>query len=216
MQRRSVKQIVATCAVTALGIYLASSGALSQQAPPPTVDRFTGAISSQPLALDGNGTLLAVANPDNNSVTFFDVLQDRNRRLREITVGKEPNGVALNPQGTRAYVANTVSGTVSVLNINRTTSQVARVAVDIKVGTEPYGLALTPNGTKLYVTNRRSNSVSVVDTRTNRVLTTIRNAGFSPTGIAITNDGDGDDDDETVLVTQFFALPRQGRLDGEG
>jgi YVTN family beta-propeller protein len=215
MQRRSVKQIAATCAVTALGIYLASSGALSQQAPPPTVDRFTGAISSQPLALDGNGTLLAVANPDNNSVTFFDVLQDRNRRLREITVGKEPNGVALNPQGTRAYVANTVSGTVSVLNINRTTSQVARVAVDIKVGTEPYGLALTPNGTKLYVTNRRSNSVSVVDTRTNRVLTTIENAGFSPTGIAITNDGDGDDDDETVLVTQFFAIPRQGRLDGE-
>lgn len=199
-----------------LGVYLATyPGALSQEPPQKAVSRFAGPTASQPLALDGNGTLLTVANPDNNSVTFFDVDGDRNRRLREILVGKEPNGVALNPQGTRAYAANTVSGTISVINVNRNSPQVARVLQEIPVGTEPYGVALTPNGTKLYVTNRRSNSVSVIDTRTNRVIKTIADAGFTPTGIAITNDGDADDDDELVYVTQFYGLPRPGKLDGE-
>ena len=42
-------------------------------------------------------------------------------------MGKEPNGVALSPDGTRAYVANTVDGTVSVLNISRTSSNVYAV-----------------------------------------------------------------------------------------
>src|SRR6516164_9451446 len=34
--------------------------------------RFSGPINSQPLALSADGSLLAVANPDNNSVTVFD------------------------------------------------------------------------------------------------------------------------------------------------
>lgn len=208
-------KLIGTAVVLSVGAYLATTGALSQQAPPPTLNRFVGPTNSQPIALDANGTLLASVNPDNNSVTFFDVTRDTNKRLREIPVGAEPNGVAINPQGTRAYVANTVSGTISVLNINRNGPQIARVAQEIRVGTEPYGVALTPNGTKLYVTNRRSNNVSVIDTRTNRVIKTIDGVGPAPTGIAITNNGDAADDDETILVTQFFALPRPGRLDGE-
>ena len=41
--------------------------------------RFTGPTSSQPLALTADDAFLVVANPDNNSVTFFDVSNDRNR-----------------------------------------------------------------------------------------------------------------------------------------
>ena len=81
--------------------------------------RFTGATSSQPLALSADDSLLLVANPDNNSVSLFD-LKNGGAQLAEIPVGKEPNGVALSPDGTRGYVANTVDGTVTVLNINRT------------------------------------------------------------------------------------------------
>ncbi|MFN7932799.1 MAG: beta-propeller fold lactonase family protein [Bryobacteraceae bacterium] len=215
MKRKTAGRVLGTVVVAGIGAYIATTGAQSQSAPPPVLNRFTGVINSQPLALDANGTLLAVANPDNNTVTIFDVGADRNRRLREVLVGKEPNGVALNPQGTRLYVANTVSGTVSVINVNRNSANVARVVTEIKVGTEPYGLAMTPNGSKLYVSNRRSDSVSVIDPNSGRVIKTIRDVGFSPTGIAISNDGDGDDDDEIVYVTQFFALPRPGRLDGE-
>jgi YVTN family beta-propeller protein len=60
--------------------------------------RFTGPTSSQPLALTADDSLLIVANPDNNSVTLFDV-KNANAKLVEIPVGKEPNGVAIAPDG---------------------------------------------------------------------------------------------------------------------
>lgn len=178
-----------------------------------TVLRFAGPTSSQPLALSADDALLLVANPDNNSVTLFDA-KNGNTRLVEIPTGKEPNGVALSPDGTRAYVANTVDGTVSVLNINRSSASYYTPATTIQVGTEPYGLALTPTGRKLYVTNARSNTVSVIDTATLRVTATIANVGPEPRGIAITNAGSGDDSIETVFVTQFLSLPVDGKSDG--
>jgi len=154
--------------------------------------RFAGPTSSQPLALSADDSLLAVANPDNNTVTFFDT-KNNYARLAEVAVGKEPNGVALSPDGTRADVANTVDGTVSVLGIDRSSPYYATVLRTIAVGTEPYGLALTPTGRKLYVANAHSNSVSVIDTATNYSVATIANAGLEPRGIAITNSGSGDD-----------------------
>src|SRR6266700_1485294 len=69
------------------------------------ISQFKGATSSQPLALNADGTLLLVANPDNNSVTLFDVTNDANKKLVEVPVGQEPNGVAILPNGARAFVA---------------------------------------------------------------------------------------------------------------
>jgi YVTN family beta-propeller protein len=175
---------------------------------------FSSPTTSQPLALSADGSLLIVANPDHDSVTLFEVGEDAHRRIGSTAVGREPNGVAILPNGSGAYVANTISGTVTVLAV--TLDNAPTVIADIPVETEPYGLALTPNGTKLYVANARSNSVSVIDTQTNAVIQTIPNVGFEPRGLAITNDGDADDTDETVYVTQFLALPvAVGRLDGE-
>jgi YVTN family beta-propeller protein len=203
-----VAAVVTTVSVfVALGVYQAS--------PVAQVVRFAGPTSSQPLALSAAGGLLAVVNPDNDSVTFFDVAGGVNVKLGEVAVGDEPNGVALSPSGSRAYVANTVSSTVSVLSVNPTGSPVATLLTTIGVGTEPYGVALTPNGTRLYVTNARSNTVSVIDTASNAVVATIGNVGFEPRGIAISNDGDADDLDETVYITQFLSLPIAGKVDGE-
>ncbi len=174
---------------------------------------FPGPTSSQPLALSADGTLLLVANPDNNSVTLFEVTNDVNRRIGTTAVGVEPNGVAILPDGSQAYVANTVDGTVAVLSV--ALDSAPAIVETIAVGTEPYGLALTPNGTKLYVTNARSNTVSVIDTATNQVIQTV-NVRAEPRGLAITNDNDTDDTDETVYVTQFLSEPvATGRLDGE-
>jgi uncharacterized protein (TIGR03437 family) len=182
----------------------------SAQAP----TRFTGPTSSQPLALNADDSLLAVANPDNNSVTFFDV-KNGNTKLGEVSVGKEPNGVALSPDGSRAYVANTVDGTVWVLGVTRTPAFATTVVGVISVGAEPYGLALTPSGRKLYVTVSRSNYVTVIDTTTNVVIKNIVGSWIEPRGIAITNVGTGtDDSQETAFVTQFLSLPIDGKFDG--
>ena len=179
------------------------------------VVRFAGPTSSQPLALPADDSFLAAVNPDNNSVSFFDLRFDRNRRLAEVPVQSEPNGVAVVPDGSKAYVANTVSGTVSVIPLRIANGLISKPSKHIPVGTEPYGLALTPNGTKLYVSNSRSDSVSVIDTATDTVIHTIQNVGPEPRGIAITNNGDAVDTDETVYVTQFLSLPVAGKVDGQ-
>ena len=155
-------------------------------------------------------TLLAVVNPDNDSVSFFDVAATRTRKLSEIRRGRRAERVALLPNGSRPTSRTPMSGTVPVL------SRSARQAWPRSARRSPSapsrtGSRLTPNGTKLYVTNARSNTVSVIDTATDTVIKTIRNVGFEPRGLAITNDGDADDHDETVYVTQFLSLPIAGQ-----
>src|SRR5512139_1945226 len=61
--------------------------------------RFGGPTSSQPLALTADGEFLLVVNPDNDTVSIFDVKNDKNRRVAEVSVGTEPNGVAVLPGG---------------------------------------------------------------------------------------------------------------------
>jgi YVTN family beta-propeller protein len=173
--------------------------------------RFAGPTASQPLALSASGDFLVVANPDNNSVSFFDLRADKNRRVTTVPVQVEPNGVVFTPNGRRAYVANTVSGTVTMIETNIANGVVRRPTLHIPVGVEPSALVLTPNATKLYVANARSNTVSVINTATSAVVKTIVDVGLEPRGLAVTNDGDGDDTDEKLYVTSFLLRSSLGR-----
>lgn len=210
MRMKGIVLTLLTLVVAIAGIFL-----LPEATPSAQGVRFDGPTSSQPIALTADGTTLAVANPDNNSVTIFDVQADRFTKLAEVPVQIEPNGVAFTPAGDKLYVANTVSGTVSVIRLNLANGVIQRPRVHIRVGTEPYGLGITPNGKKLYVTNARSSSLSIIDTATDSVIKTVLDVGLEPRGVAITNDGDADDVDETVYVTQFLAVPSgPGVIDG--
>jgi YVTN family beta-propeller protein len=65
-----------------------------------------------------------------------------------IGVGSEPGGVAVSPDGTRAYVVNADPGTVSV--IGTATNQ---VIATIHGFSSPEAVAAGPGGTHIYVTN---------------------------------------------------------------
>ena len=103
--------------------------------------------------------------------------------IATIPVGNNPFGVAITPDGNYAYVANSGSGTVSVI----ATATNAIIAT-ITVGSGPFDIAITPDGNYAYVTNNSSASVSVIDTNTNTVITTITTPS-GPVTIAITPDG---------------------------
>jgi YVTN family beta-propeller protein len=77
--------------------------------------------------------------------------------LGSITVGSNPYGVAVTPDGTKAYVTNYGSDTVSVIDVATGT-----VLGSITVGIAPAEVAVTPDGTKAYVTNNGSGTVSVI------------------------------------------------------
>ncbi len=77
----------------------------------------------------------------------------------ELFESPQSNPLALSPDATRLYVANTTSNTVEVYD----TATRTRLAV-VRVGIEPVALALRPDGKQLWVANHVSDSVSVIDT----------------------------------------------------
>lgn len=125
-------------------------------------------------------TIAYVANLGSNSVSAINT--SSNTVSATINVGSQPNGVAITPDGTRAYVANG-GGEVWVLATAGNT-----VAAKVSVGGYPTAVAITPDGTRAYVTRDNSNNVSVIDTATNTVSATIP-VGAQPSGIALTPDG---------------------------
>lgn len=90
---------------------------------------------------------------------------------------------AAQPVPQRAYVANSRSDTVSV--IDRTTDAVVGTIV---VGPFPVSIAVTPDGVRAYVANSGTNTVSVIDTASSTVVATVQ-VGMSPVSITITPDG---------------------------
>ena len=95
-----------------------------------------------------------------------------------------PVGVAVSPDGSRAYVTNYGSGTVSVINTGNNT-----VGSTITVGTQPFGVAVSPDGSRAYVTNYGSGSVSVINTATDTVVGSPITVGNGPWGVAVSPDG---------------------------
>ena len=121
----------------------------------------------------------------NNSTTSVSVIDtSTNTVIATVGVGHGPLGVAITPDGSRAYVANVGSSSISVINTGTNT-------VIATVGTfQPVGVAITPDGTRAYVTNSSATSgtVSVIDTATDTVIATVV-VGPDAQGLAITPDG---------------------------
>ena len=98
-----------------------------------------------------------------------------------IPVGEDPFGVAINPAGTFAYVANQSSDTVSKIDLATDT-----VVTTIPVGSAPRGVTINPAGTFAYVAN--SDTVSKISLATDTVVATIAVGGiFSSGGMAAIN-----------------------------
>src|SRR5947207_15680061 len=98
--------------LSCIGVVLAFS-LLAQPIPAKHKVGCSGSTSSQPLALSADGELLPVANPDNNTVTFFHTSPPVPARFAEVSDGGQPNGVANAPNESDAYVATKVDATVS-------------------------------------------------------------------------------------------------------
>jgi len=118
-----------------------------------------------------------IANGSHNGVTVIDT--STNNPVTTITVGSDPEGVAVNTAGTYVYVANNGDNTVSVINTSTNS-----VAATIPVGGSPYGVAVNTAGTFVYVANVGGSSVSVIDTNAGSVVATIP-VGEEPEGVAV-------------------------------
>jgi len=128
-----------------------------------------------------------VTNGGSNTVTVLDVVNLR--RDRELSVGKNPTGVAISLTRNEVYVVNSVDGTVSVID-----AQKNAVAATIPVHRKPYFIDVSTNGHRGYVANSGSNNVSVLDLDRRKEIAVI-GVGEAPGMARISPDN------ETLLVT---------------
>ncbi|RXA15078.1 PKD domain-containing protein [Methanosarcina sp. MSH10X1] len=141
------------------------------------------------VSIAGASQFAYVTNEESNNVSVIDTTT--NKVKATISVGSDPVGVAINPNGTRVYVSNANSNDVSVIDTATNT-----VIATVPAGSSPEGIATSPNGKKVYVANKGSNTISVINTVSNNVENTV-NTGRNPVGVAVKSDG------KKIYVTNY-------------
>ncbi len=133
-------------------------------------DLFSGAalllVLAAPLARAA--PYVYVANSASSNVSVINAATDGTVGS-PISVGTNPYGVTVSPDGRRVYVTDNVSnGTVSVID-----TATDAVVATVPVGNSPTGVAISPDGGEAYVANFGSNNISVIDTATDMLVTTV-------------------------------------------
>jgi YVTN family beta-propeller protein len=133
------------------------------------------------------GPVYAIVNGQQSNDQYFYVIPATTAPCDEITAnvntGAHSEDVDILPDGGLAYVTNSGSNTVSVIDMN-----MAVIQQNIAVGETPLKIDINPAGTLAYVTNFHSHTVSVIDLSTNTVIHTIP-VGVNPYGVVVTPDG---------------------------
>jgi YVTN family beta-propeller protein len=103
-----------------------------------------------------------VSNSTSNTVSVVNTAT--NSVIATVPVGTGPQGLAVNPTGTRVYVVNAGAGSVSV--INTTTNAV----IETILVPGALDIAFNHTGTRAYVA---ALGVSILDTTSNQVIATL-------------------------------------------
>lgn len=103
---------------------------------------------------------------------------------RAIETGQEVSHmVAVTPDGSRAFVANIGSGTVTAIDL-----AAGKKLADVATGEGAEGIAVSADGKRVWVTNRAADTVSVVDAASLEVTATVEPGRF-PIRAEATADG---------------------------
>ncbi len=151
------------------------------------------------LAISPDETLALVAeavqlNEDaskfvpSNQVHVIDLTANPPKEIESITVGRQPSGMAIHPNGKMALVANRAETSISILSIQGKTVKYVG-DVDTKDGVTH--VVFTPDGKRALATKFTSNKVSLLEVDGMNVTYTGRDlpVGINPYNADITPDG---------------------------
>ena len=181
--------------------------------------------TSSPIAMSRDGRLVWVVNPAADNVAVIST--ETKAVVAKIAVGDEPQSVALDPNGKRAFVANAAAGTMTVIRIRDGSPDRFQAEVDRRVGdqgaltsgAEPWNVVTSPDGRRVFVANSGQDTITVFDPWKRKVIGHVdlrnslcndpdRSRHFQPRGLAVTQDS------KKLYVTRFFSFVRQGGQQG--
>jgi YVTN family beta-propeller protein len=125
------------------------------------------AVGPNPVAVAASPTrnevyVVTAGTEDSNG--FVAVIHEKNFVAAQIPVLMHPLSIDIDPGGRLAYVANSGSNKISVIDL------LARREIGlIGTGEEPVEARLSPDGRTLVVPNRRGNSVTIIEAKAWRV-----------------------------------------------
>jgi YVTN family beta-propeller protein len=143
------------------------------------------------IAISPDGRTLYVAENLGDSLAVVDIAT--RRVVQRLATERYPYGVAVASNG-NVYVSAWGGWTVSIFAPapNAMLSAAARV----RVGRHPSALVLNGSGSRLFVASGSTDRISVLDTRTQRVITTLNDTspagtaeGSTPNALALSPDG---------------------------
>jgi DNA-binding beta-propeller fold protein YncE len=156
------------------------------------------------LAIHPSGEIAFVANslepviqgwghrlePD-DKVFLIDLKATPPKVIGTITVGKQPSGMAISPNGDLALVANRADGTISVLSI-RGKDVLVVDTVTVGAATDSVSaVAITPDGKHAFAAKAAANKVALLTIDGDKVTYDKRDlpTGIFPYNVAVTPDG---------------------------
>ncbi len=133
-------------------------------------------------AVSPPGTTVAAPPPDHSADGVVELDTATGRILRVLSVGHDPESLALTPDGHWLVVSNEEDGEASIVDLS-SGKQVGAVPT----GAEPEGVACRPDGKVFYVTSEDEGTVTVIDPFARKVLATFQ-AGQRPRSVVFTSD----------------------------
>ncbi len=152
--------------------------------------RTNGSSYPAGLALSRDGSRLYVAENLADSLAVIDVTTGA--VTQRLAAGRYPYGVVANRDGT-VYVSSWGTDKVHVYTPDGSS---LRERTPITVARHPSTMLLNADGSRLFATSASSDAISVVDTRSNTVVSTLRDPtpanlgqGSAPIGLHLSGDG---------------------------
>lgn len=150
------------------------------------------------IAIDQQGNLAWVVNPDNHSVSMIDLYSQT--MLDEIAVGKDPRAIAIDRSGN---IWVTLKGEDAVVVLNGSGQEIARL--DTGYGSAPFGLVIDKQRDLVYASLYGSGEAVRFDAVAMLEQGRIALA-YSAHAIALSSDG------EQLLVTRFISAENWGEV----
>jgi YVTN family beta-propeller protein len=155
------------------------------------------ALSGSPIAGPGvDDSTLPPPDKSADGIGVFDV--SRNKLIRIIPGGSDPENFDVSKDGKQLFIANEDTSTMSIVDVDS-----GKVIKTIKVGGEPEGVRVSPDGKKVFITSEEDGTIALLDPTAGRIVSTFK-VGHRPRSIAFMPDGSrayvNAENDGTVVV----------------